>query len=367
MDIIRPTYLNINLQRLEHNHKIISSFLGKDTKLLAVIKANAYGHGSFEVATRLEKCGVDFFGVATIEEGIYLRQKGIKSKILVLGSVYPFSSFKYIIDYNLTPTISSFQLAKKLSSYCKKNKIFIDIHLKVDTGMSRIGMNIRFAKNTIIKISELSNLNIEGVFTHIAKNDSKEFTDKQIKLFRKLKQDLIKENLTNIKYFHCANTRTTLENPEAHFDMVRVGLGLYGLFNLKELKPVMELKTKIVFLKTVKKNTPISYDGTFITPKKMVVATIPIGYADGFSRALSNHAVAIVKGQKVKQIGRICMDMCMLDVSEIEDVKIGDDVILIGKSGQNIITADDLAQKCETINYEIVSAFTSRIPRLYED
>lgn len=363
MNLIRPTFLEVNIKKLIYNYKILKSLIGENVELLAVIKANAYGHGSFEIASNLEKEGVKFFGVATIEEGIFLREKGIKSKILILGSLFPFSSFEYIYEYNLLPNISSFIMAEKLNNFCIEKKVILDIHIKVDTGMSRIGININSSFDEIQKISKLSNLKIKGVFSHIAKNDDINFTEKQINIFKKLKDDL--SNL-NIDYFHIANTRTTIENKESHFNMVRIGIGLYGLIEEKNLESIMSLKTKIVFLKKVKKGTPISYDGTFITPFDSVIATIPIGYADGYSRLLSNQAVGIIKGKKVRQVGKICMDMCMFDVSNIDDVKIGDEVILIGKSGNLEITAKSLADKISTINYEIVSSFTNRVPRIYK-
>jgi alanine racemase len=370
--IIRPTYCKIYLAKLIHNYKLIKKNLKKNTKILSVVKANGYGHGIFEVANALEtKAGCDIFGVATLEEGIYLRQKGIKAQILVLGSIYPFSSFQYIFDYDLTPTISSYYIAKKLSAYAKNSKKQnikkISVHVKVDTGMGRIGMSVKKSKFYIDKISQLQNLNIEGVYTHIANaSDDKEATLKQIKAFSKLKKDLKK---LDIKYFHCANTETIFEYPEAQFDMVRSGLALYGLYSNKikktEFKPVMELKSKIVFLKTVPKNTPISYGHTFVTNRRTVIATIAIGYADGYRRDFSNQVEAILRGQRVKQIGRICMDMCMFDVTDVSNVDIGDDIILIGGNIENNIKVDELSKIADTINYEIVTQITNRVPRIY--
>ena len=370
-NIIRPTYCKIYLSKLIHNFKLIKKNLKKNTKILSVVKANAYGHGIYEVASVLEsKAGADIFGVATLEEGIFLRQQGIKSQILVLGSIYPFSSFQYIFAYNLTPTISSYYIAKKLAAYCKKNKFpSVSVHVKVDTGMGRIGMSIKKAKYYIEQISKLQNLNIEGVYTHIASGSGdKNATSKQIKSFANLQKDLKKLKL-DIKYFHCANTETMFEFPEAQFDMVRTGLSLYGLYDNKiagtEFKQVIELKSKIVFLKTVPKGTSISYGHTFLTHKRTVVATIAIGYADGYRRDFSNQVEAIVRGQRVKQIGRICMDMCMFDVTDVAGVNIGDDVILIGGNSGQMITVSELSKIADTINYEIVTQITSRVPRVY--
>ena len=363
MDLIRPTYLEIDIKKLLDNYRVFKKIMGENIEILSVIKANAYGHGMVEIAKALENEGGKFFGVATIEEGIFLRESGIKSKILILGSLYPFLSFEYIYKYDLLPNISSFNMAEKLNEFCIKKNIILDIHIKIDTGMSRIGININSSFGEGMKISKLSNLKITGIFSHIAKNDDDAFTNNQILTFNNLKNQL--SNL-NIKYFHIANTRTALEKKEARFNMVRIGIGLYGLIDEKGLEPILSLKTKIVFLKKVKKGTPISYDGTFITPCDSLIATIPIGYADGYSRLLSNQAFCLIKGKKVRQVGKICMDMCMLDVTDVYDVKVGDEVILIGKSGNLGITAKDLADKTFTINYEIVSSFTSRIPRIYK-
>ncbi len=370
MEIIRPAFCKIHVKNLLHNYKILKHKLKPKTQLLTVVKANAYGHGSYEIANSLEKYILDklIFGVATIEEGIYLRTKGIKSQILVLGSIYPFSSFDYIINYNLTPTISSLQIARKISIFCKKLDINLNVHIKVDTGMGRIGMAVKRASGFIEKISFLPGLKIEGVYTHISSADKDaEFTQKQIASFSNLKSDLKKKGVS-VKYFHAANTETLFGYKNAEFNMVRAGISLYGLFFPrdfnKKFKPVLELKSKIVFLKTVPDGTPISYGGTFVTTRKTVVATIPIGYADGYRRAWSNQIDGIVRGQKVRQIGRICMDMCMFDVTDVANVKIGDDIILVGGSSEQSIKIEDLAKKAETIPYEIVTQFTSRLPRI---
>jgi alanine racemase len=360
MYFIRPTHAKINLSNLVHNFNLIKNKAKKSTKIISVIKANAYGHGAIECGKALVKAGTDYLGVATIEEGIELRNAGIKIPILVLGSVYPYESFEYIIKYKLTPTISSVGLARKLSNYCKNLNKKIMIHIKVDTGMGRIGMSISRAKQYIENISKLNFVKIEGVYTHFAGGAS---NINQINSFNTLKNSLAH---LNIPYFHAANSLGFLKYSETEYNMIRPGIALYGLIDGNyKFKPVLSLKSKIVFLKTMPQGKGISYGHIYKTYKQTIVATVPIGYADGYNRLLSNSIEGIVKGVRVPQIGRICMDMCMFDVTNVKNVKVGDEIVLIGNSGKEIIKVEDIAKQIGSITYEVVCQISSRVPRIY--
>jgi alanine racemase len=360
MHFIRPTHAKINLQNLVHNFHLIKNKTKKTTKIISVIKANAYGHGAVECGKALVKAGTDYLGVATIEEGIELRTAGIKIPILVLGSIYPYESFEYIVKYKLTPSISSVGLAKKLSMYSKKYNKKTPIHIKVDTGMGRIGMAISRAKQYIENISKLNHVEIEGVYTHFSGGIN---NINQINNFNTLKNSL---SHLKIPYFHASNSLGFLKYSEAEYNMIRPGIALYGLIDGNtNLKPVLSLKSKIVFLKTISQGKGISYGHIYKTYKQTVVATIPIGYADGYNRLLSNSAEGIVKGIRVPQIGRICMDMCMFDVTNVKNVKVGDEITLIGKSGNEEIKVEDIAKQIGSITYEVVCQISSRVPRIY--
>ncbi|MCP4482539.1 MAG: alanine racemase [bacterium] len=349
--MIRPTYAEINLNNLTDNYQAFKVSLKKTTAVLVVVKANAYGHGLVECARHLEETtDVEMFGVATIEEGIALRKQKIKTDILVLGSIFPFASFKYLLEYNLTPTVASTYIASELSKFYAQYKKKVKVHLKIDTGMGRIGFSANLLNNL-----NFPYLEIEGIYTHVASADiDRESTLKQIADFR-----AIKNNFTNIKYFHLANTETTFNYDHAEFDMVRTGLSIYGLYG--KFKPVMRLKSKVVFLKTVPPNTGISYGKTYITYRTTKVATVAIGYADGYKRILSNRIYATINGQNVRQIGTICMDMCMFDVTDLASIKVGDDIEFINQD----ITVNKIAELAETIPYEIVTQITSRVPRVF--
>jgi len=364
----RPTWAEVNLNNLQHNYKIIRSLLDERTKVLVTVKADAYGHGLIQVAKRLVKCGVDYFGVASIDEGIELRKAGVKVPILLLGLILK-SDIKPLFAYSLTPTVCDIGLARSIDQAAAKLKKKISLHVKVDTGMGRIGVLHKEAFGLIKEISELKNVTIEGIFTHFSLADfNRRFTELQIKLFNRLVDDL-KRNKIEIPLVHAANSMGLVDYKHSHFTMVRPGLIMYGLYpknGLKiRLKPVLSLKTRVIFNKQVPKGSGISYGRTYITKRPTQVVTLPIGYGDGYPRNLSNLAHLLIAGKKFRISGRVCMDQIMVDVGNVK-VKVGDEVVLIGRQGPHKITAEELARLSGTISYEIVCGLGSRIPRIYK-
>ncbi len=355
------------MQAVAYNFYQVKKAVPGGTKILATVKADAYGHGLIPVAGKLAACGVDYFGVASIDEGIKLRLAGIKKPVLILGLILK-EDIEPLFGYKLIPTICSWEMAQTLNFRAGKLKQRIKAHIKVDTGMGRIGVGRAEALSLIKKISRLKSVEIEGVFTHFAFADTdKQFTCRQIKSFNDLISQL-KEEGVNIPYFHTANSMGILAFRGSHFNMVRPGLVLYGLYpkqNLKvKLKPVLTLKTKVMYVKKVPKGCGISYGHIYVTKKKATIITLPIGYGDGYPRNLSNIAPVLVKGKCFKVSGRVCMDQIMVDVGNSR-VRIGDEVVLIGAQAKKIITTEQLAALSGTIPYEIVCGLGSRIPRVY--
>lgn len=361
----RPTKLYVDLNAIEHNIKEIRKKLKPQTGIMAVIKAFGYGSGAVNIVNTLIKNGINWLAVAIPEEGIQLREEGVKLPILVFG--YPFD-LRMIMKYNLTPTISDFELAEELDKLAQKENRIVKIHIEIDTGMGRTGIPEKKSVEFITRILSFKNIQIEGLYTHFAGSDSDmEYTRLQITRFEKILTELKKRNI-KIPLVHACNSAGIINFPEAHYDLVRPGLMLYGYYpneNLKNkinLLPSLALKSKITFLKKVPAGTSISYNRTFITNRPSKIATIPLGYADGIKRALSNKGYVMINGMKAPIVGTICMDMFMVDVTHIPNVKAGDDVIIFDDHN---ITVEELAQICGTINYEIISTISNRIPRVY--
>jgi len=308
----------------------------------------------------------DTFGVATIEEGIELRLAGIKKDILILGSTYPFSNFSEVIKYELTPTIASISGLESFNNFAKFKNKKLPFHLKIDTGMARLGISPKTFVSLIEKIKNLKNIYIDGIYSHLAcAAENENFTEKQIREFEKLSREI------PARFIHIAASASIIRYKSSHFNLVRPGLLIYGLLpsefsdSVIQVQPALSLKTKIVYLKTVAKNTSISYCRTFITKRISKIATVPIGYADGFLRCNSNNAKVLVHGKKASVVGRVCMDMTMLDVTDIKNVIVGDEVVIIGSQGKEKISAENVAKRCNTINYEIVTSISKRVPRVY--
>lgn len=358
----------IHKDAIIHNFNNIKRCFGSDTKIMPVIKADGYGHGSLIMAQTLEK-KADYFAVAIMEEALYLRENGIKLPIMLLG--FTFSEyFEEAVENDITLSVLTFEDASKLSSVAKKYGKTAKVHIPIDTGMSRIGFFPDEGGAEVIKrIASLDNISVEGVFTHFATSDEEnvEFTLLQAERFEKIKKLL--SNL-NIPIYHCANSGAIMQHRNFAHNMVRPGIILYGLRpsdvlpqEMLDLKPVMELVSKVAFVKKIKKGDTISYGRTFEADREMTIATIPVGYADGYPRLLSNKGRVIINGQYAPIVGRICMDQFMVDISEIKDVSAGDRVTLIGCQGDASVTAEEVARHAQTINYEVVCGISKRVPR----
>jgi alanine racemase len=334
---------------------------------MAVVKADGYGHGAVQVSRVALDSGADCLGVAIPEEGRVLREAGIEAPILVLGLVDPSEAFK-IVSQRLAQTVASVELMEALDCEARKAGMQLKIHVKVDTGMGRIGITPEEVVAFIRRVHTYRNLHLEGVFSHFSCADKmdKSFSRKQLQIFERVLGDLSAAGI-EIPNRHFANSAGILDLPESYYDMVRPGIMIYGLYPSQQvsrsigLKPAMTLMTKIRALKVVPPGTPISYCRTFITPRKSLVATLPIGYADGYNRLLSNRGSVFIRDRLVPLIGQVCMDMCMADVTNLPSVKIGDEVILFGTKP----SVDDLANQLGTIVNEVICAVGKRVPRFY--
>ena len=369
----RPTWAEIHLDHLAFNFHSVKKRVRENIKYMAVVKADAYGHCAVECARRLEREGVDWFGVALPEEGIELRKAGVHKHILCLGSFWA-GQENEILNYNLTPVVYRAEIAEIFNRAAQERGVIADIHVKVDTGMNRIGVRFDELKEFVQKLKEFENLKVDGVMTHFAAADSDAaFTNLQIKRFNEA-VEIFHENGFRPAFRDLANSPGTLGYSNSHGNLVRLGGVLYGLWrdvlprNIEppDLKPVMTLRTEIALLKRVPKGESVGYGRTFVAERDSLIATIPIGYQDGYRRELSNVGRAIVNGVYAKVAGRISMDWTMLDVSEAPNVKVGDEVILIGAQNDLCVAAEEIAEKTETISYEITCGISRRVPRVFK-
>ncbi|MBO4807870.1 MAG: alanine racemase [Lachnospiraceae bacterium] len=375
MNISKRVYAKVDLDIIEENLKTIHSMTSPDTGIYAVVKADAYGHGAEKVTNRLQELDyVKGFCVATLEEGISLRDSGITKKILILGYSFP-EQYEELIKYDITPCIFREDNIEALNAAAKKLNKVVKVHVKVDTGMGRIGITpdeegLSFVK----KLMEAPNIEPEGVFTHFARADEtdKSAAMKQLKVFNDF-INLVKDKLGyGFPVRHCSNSASILTIPEANMDIVRPGIIIYGLSPSDEvtapdfkLKPALSLYSSITYLKEVKAGTPISYGGTYVAKKDTLVATVPVGYGDGYPRSLSNKGFCLVRGRKVPIIGRVCMDQFMLDVTDVKGVSLDDEVVLIGGDKDLSITTDELGVLSDRFNYELVCDLGKRVGRIY--
>ncbi|MDR1433783.1 alanine racemase [Candidatus Endomicrobiellum devescovinae] len=366
----RPTWVEIDKSDFHFNLKKIKEYLAKDTKVMAVVKANAYGHSGIALAKEAQSAGLQWLAVSSIEEGIQLREAGIKANILILGNIFPFENFQVVIAHSLTPTISTITGLMALEELAVKINKRINFHLQVDTGMGRIGALPEAAYPLLQKIAQSSEVRMTGMYTHFAVADTDPvFTKMQIDTFTKIVK-FAKVNLGLRFIAHSANSAALFKYKRSHLDMVRPGISLYGLSPFKhsdrflKLKPVLSWKTKITFLKKVPAGFSVSYGRTFVTSKTSIIATLPVGYADGLNRLLSNRGDVLVGGKRCPIVGRITMDMTMVDVSDVKGVSLGDEVVIIGTQRSEQIKTDELAKLQDTINYEVTCAISSRVPRI---
>jgi len=372
MENIRPVWLEVNLDAIAHNVRRIKQIIGENTQIIAVVKANAYGHGAIEVSETLLENGVTMLGVAVIEEGIVLREAGIKAPILVCGLTMN-DQLESLVMYNLTATICDLKAVKALSRIASKNKKKARVHIKIDTGMGRLGIPSEDTLNFVKTINQMKNIEIEGIFTHFAATNEENgiYTRKQFEKYKKALLELEREGI-NIPLKHVANSAAILSSSCFHLDAVRPGIIIYGLFpspkakQAVQLKPVAEFKTKIVFLKEAPAGKNIGYGETYTTTRPTRIATLPVGYADGYSWLLSNNGEVLVRGERAPIIGRICMDLCMIDVTHIERVQIGDEAVLWGKQGSEMISVEEVAQKTGSIVYEVICMVDKeRVPKIF--
>lgn len=367
-------WVEINLDHIEHNVREIAKRVGKMTEIMAVVKADAYGHGVFETVPTLLESGASRLAVSMLDEAIQLRQMGVKVPILVLGYTDPVRA-EEIIEYNITQTVFSHELAQALSKAAVKLGKEARIHIKIDTGMTRVGFLPGYsAVKDVVEINSLPGIIIEGLFSHFASADEAErdYTLLQYERFESIIQELNRIGIL-IPVKHIGNSAAIMQFPNLHLDMVRPGIILYGLYpsdevdkSVIDLKPAMSFKAKVVMVKEVEAGVPVSYGRIFVTRRKSRIATIPIGYADGYSRLLSNRGRVLIHGEYAPVIGRVCMDQCMVDVTDIPyEIRPGDEVVVFGTQGNREISVDELAKLMQTINYEVVCLIGKRVPRVY--
>lgn len=371
MQEYRRVIAKIDLDAILHNFEEIKKRLKKDTKVLSVLKADGYGHNAVQVAELL-KDKTDYFGVSIIEEALELRKSGIANPILIFGYTSP-DQFNELLLNDVEQTIFQFDVAQKLSDAAVSLGITAKIHIEIDTGMKRTGFKVCSESiDAIKKMTELPNIEILGIFSHFAcaDFDDKTFENEQRNMFLKFLEDLANKGIT-IPLKHICNSAAVVDDDD-YFDLVRVGLLLYGLFPSDELHkermnliPAMELKTHVIFVKTVDAGCGVSYGHTYITDRKTKIATLPVGYADGYPRALSSRGRVLIMGQYAPIIGRICMDLMMVDVTDIDGVEVENEVTLIGTDGGNAITAEEIGALSESFNYEIICGISKRVPKVF--
>ena len=363
---------DIDLSAIRNNILTMKGYLPKDKLVLAVIKANAYGHGAIEIAEELDDL-TNYYGVACIDEAIELRNAGIQKPILILGETDE-SLYEEIVQYDITQTVFTVEQARRLSEAAKKNEKTGKLHIKIDTGMNRIGFPcVRESVSDIVAISKMPFLNVEGIFIHYIKADEKDKSsaNKQFNAYHQMLEWLEEEGVT-FAIRHISNSAGIMEMPNDTYDMVRSGIATYGLYPSEEmdkeacvLQPAMELKSHITHLKMVKAGETVGYGGTYTLPEDKWIATVGVGYADGYPRALSNQGRMLVHGIYADIVGRVCMDQTMIDVSHIPDVKVGDEVVLAGTQGRNRISVEELADQSASFNYEFVCDVNRRVPRVF--
>ena len=370
----RATRAEIDLRAFRHNLQNLRNYLAPQTQIMAVVKADAYGHGAVPCARIAVASGADYLGAGVIEEGIELRKSGINTPILILGSIFA-NEVEDLVYYDLATILCNLPLAQALSKEGRKQNKIVSVHIKLDTGMNRLGVSPKYSTTLLDQIHNLPNLKVEGISTHFSSADNEDISITQVQI-EKFRTTLAK--LKNVPIVHCANTSALFRIPESHFNMVRPGLILYGslpspslnkVLSQKEnhFQPVMQWKSQIILIKPIAKGQPISYSGSFITRQNSLVATLPIGYADGLHRSLSNKIDVLIRGKRAPQIGNICMDMTLIDVTKIQGVEEGDEVVLFGEQEGQVIQVEEMAIKGETIPYEILCNVGKRVPRIYNN
>ncbi len=375
MNLYRRVFAEIDLDAILYNVEQMEGHIAKGAKIMAVIKTDGYGHGAVPIGKELEKLEIVWgYAVATAEEAQVLRRNGLEKPILVLGAVFP-EQYQGLADWDIRPTVYSLQQAKGLEEFFRSRGKSIFVHVKIDTGLSRLGFQVtQEAAGEVAQIAGMEHIIIEGLYTHFAKSDAK---DKAMAVCQMEKfgamQKMLAGHGISIPISHCSNSAAIIDMPEAHMDMVRAGISLYGMWPSDEvqkenidLRPALSLKSCIVFLKELEKGRAISYGATYETAGRQRIATIPVGYGDGYPRSLSNRGYVLVRGQKAPICGRICMDQFMVDVTHIKGAAEGDAVTLVGTDGQETISMEGIGELSGRFNYEFACCLGKRIPRVYK-
>jgi alanine racemase len=368
-----PTFCQIDLNALRWNIEYLRNLLAPEVKILAVVKANAYGHGDIQITRALSKNGVRHFGVATVPEGVRLRQAGISDSIIVLGGLYE-EELAALLEYSLTPVVTENHILKKLDAFGSARNHRIECHLKIDTGMGRLGWLADNVHQWLPELSDLDAVKIHGIISHFAIAEGVESSSRHRQLagFHQVLAALRKAGHEPV-LAHMANSAALLTFPESHFDMVRPGGTLYGIFSHPPLaqehalRPVLSWKSRVLQVKPIRRDHPVSYGETFVTARNSVIATLSVGYADGLKRSLSNKGWVLIRGQRAPIVGLVTMDLTMVDVTDIAGVQQGDEVVLLGTQARENISAEEMASWADTISYEILTSISSNIPRHYID
>jgi alanine racemase len=370
--VVRPTYVEVDLSRLTDNYRAIQQKVAP-AAVMPILKANAYGHGMVEVGRHLETLDVPYLGVAFLEEGILLREAGIQTPILVLGGILD-NQVPLFLDYNLTLTASSVEKLAQIDKAARAKGVRAKVHLKIDTGMERIGVHYYSAATLLEASLNCDHCLVEGIFSHFANSDAADLSSAEIQLARFQEVlDFYRQRNLMPPMRHMANSGAILQMPQSYFDMVRAGIVLYGVYPSDEVprsipvRPALSWKSRVVYFKVVKPGHPVSYGSTWQSDHMVRVVTVPVGYGDGYFRALSNNSEVIIRGKAYPVVGRICMDQMMVNI-EWESAYNGDEVILIGESGDpgnGAISCDQLAAWAGTIPYEILTNINTRVPRIY--
>lgn len=366
----RPTYAEVDLGAITGNIRAIRDRVGPYVKIMPAVKADGYGHGAVQVSRACLRGSADALCVSSVEEGIELREAGIDAPILILGCCVP-AAAEDIVRHDLTSTLCDWHFADALVESARRQYKSVSVHIEIDTGMGRVGAQPVDAVDFVLKAADMPGLHLAGVYTHFPSSDEEDnsFTLQQIDTFKRILKSLEDRGL-RIPIAHASNSGGILAFPQADFDAVRPGIMIYGHYPSQEVVrsiPICEaltLKTRIVFLKESEAGATVSYGRTFVLKRRSKIATLPIGYADGFSRMLSNQGEACVRGVRVPVIGRICMDQCMIDVTEVPGVDLDDEVILYG-GGCDYLSVSTIAEKIGTIPYELLCAISKRVPRVY--
>lgn len=370
---LRPTWAEIDLAAFRHNLRALARFLPRRVSLLAVLKADAYGHGALPLARAAARVGREArlwgFGVSSVEEGLALRSGGVKAPVLILGSLYPFESLDVALANGLTPTLGGRAAAAALAARARRRGRTAICHVKIDSGMGRFGLSPARAPEALASFFNHPALSVQGLWTHLACAESPSETAQQLRVFN----GAVAGYADRVPWVHAANSAGALARPEARYNLVRPGLALYGvspdpaLEDAPALRPVLTWKTRVVFVKMIPRGAGVSYGWTWRARRRSRIATLPVGYADGYPRALSNRGVVLVRGRRLPVVGRVTMDQIMVDATGVPGVDAGEEAVLLGAQGRERIAAEDLAAAAGTIPYEVLCGISKRVPRIVKE